>query len=67
MPWSGSKSGVPEYAVIGGFDGGLLYFARSLIDGGIHVGRYSTSWDDVKISYNDREWTSSDFEVSFNF
>lgn len=67
MPWSGSKSGVPENAVVGGFDGSSLYFARAETNAGTIIGRYSPSSSEAYFAYNNKAFTSVNFEVSHSF
>lgn len=68
MPWNSSNNGVPKYAVIGGQDGTLMYFARHkiLYDGryrGTHIGRYKPG-QDAWIPYSGEFHSFSEFEVS---
>lgn len=67
MPWNGSKDGIPDYAVVGGYYIEKIYFARAEIDGGKYVGIYSLSWDQAKVGYDLKLRLFSNFEVSCEF
>lgn len=63
VPWSGSKSGVPDYAVVAGYNSNLLYFARAVIKGRNRIGRYQAGEANAYF-VSDKEYTASTFEVS---
>lgn len=70
VPWSGSRSGVPEFAVVGGYiDGNRLYFARSNVNTGgnykgKHVGRYDPRHYFAYIPYAKTVTLINNFEVT---
>lgn len=57
-------SGVPKYAVEGGFDGVTLYYARAKIDGNLHIGMFAIGAPEASILYERRKKTFPSFEVS---
>ena len=66
MPWDENLSGIPKYAVEGGFYDQPIYFARAKIGGGLHVGGYYPNEKIAKIEYNFKECRFSTFEVIFS-
>lgn len=65
MPYDASEWDTLLYAVEAGYDGKTLYFARTEIESGKHVGRFSPKWTKAYFAFKEEEKTSTNFEVSY--